>query len=280
MMKKSVIVTSLVFVSIFGYGQESYFRFNVGYGTPFASQQISDETTIRSSTGKTKGIYGSYGKGVYFEGAYGLISKGPLGFDLEFSYLLGDSYNGTYLMDGSGGSYYEESVTSAKGFFVAPSITFTTRGKEIQGYARLGPILGSNTITNEINGKGGLDKLYLEVDYKGGISMGWKSSLGINFNASNRIVVFSELSVVAMTYYPKIGEVTKILLNDKSAPTFLPAAQRDFEFKEEITFSTTSTANYDRLKKAYPFGSIALDIGLKINLNKSVDKINGESNGD
>ena len=269
-MRNNVLVVSFLFISVFSYGQESYFRFNVGYGIPFASQQISEETTIRSSTGKTKGIYGSYGKGLYLEGAYGLISNGFLGFDLELSYLVGDSYNGKYLMDGSGGSYSEESVTSAKGFFITQSITFTTQGKGIQGYARMGPVLGSNTITNEINGKGGLDKLYLEVDYKGGISMGWKSSLGMNFNASNRVVVFSELSVVAMTYYPKVGKVTEILLNGKSTPTFLPAAQRDFEFKDEITFSTTSTANYDKLKKAYPFGSIALDIGLKINLNKSV----------
>jgi len=86
-MKKSVLAISLALVSVLGYCQQSYFRFNVGYGIPFASQQVNEETSIGSSTGKTKGIYGSYGKGLYFEGAYGLISKGPLGFDLEFSYL-------------------------------------------------------------------------------------------------------------------------------------------------------------------------------------------------
>lgn len=265
-MKKIVLSTVLLCSVIAAYSQ-LYVRLDVGYGLPVNGEQIGTETNekydfnVGAYTGKTGGVYGSFGSGLSFHVAAGATINGVLGYDVELGYLLGKKYS---LKSSSfDGTYTETNETelSSRSFQIAPSLTFTAGTGNIHPYTRIGPVIGINTIRNEEKQFDDYNNLkeVREYELTGGVSIGLKGVLGVSFNAGKKISIFGEASFVSMSYTPKEGELTGYTVNGDDALDSVPKENRKVKFKKEVDYTDTNS----NVQEKYSLGSLGLQIGVK-----------------
>jgi hypothetical protein len=266
MKKISVLICCVSIVSMGAFAQGSYVRFNVGYGMPLGSQQVGSDQTYNSNTEEEteKGIYGSYGSGLYIQAAYGVSLKGIVGLDFEVGYLAGKKYESkltTIGFDVNG-----TMVTKANGFSFAPSITFTAQDGNIIPYSRVGPVIGLYKIISETDLDIFGSDLAYEEEYTGGLAFGFKGSVGVIFNPASKWQFFSEINFITMSYSPKKGEVKKFTIDGESMLDDFSSEERNFKFKDSITTDGEQESN-DRVKESLPFGSISIQAGIRFKIN-------------
>lgn len=268
MMKKiTLLVLCTLAIGSVSFAQGSYVRFNVGYGIPLGSQYVGEERTVGYSPSyhyDSKQVYGSFGSGVTINAAYGLALKGILGLDFEVGYLIGKE-NGSEWNYIDYPTYREEETRSVNGFSFTPSITFTAQEGKILPYTRFGPVLGTYKMKYAYSEKD-IDYDYAyEEEYTGGITLGFKGSVGAIFNPTGKFQYFSEITFVSMNLAPKEGEITKDMQNGVSDLDDYSAEEKNFDFVDD--YSYPSNGSYDRAKEKYAMGSISLQIGVRMKLN-------------
>jgi hypothetical protein len=289
MRKISLFISSAFIVSMGALAQGSYVRFNVGYGLPMSPQSLGSSyssTYNFSSQNYSESItgnYGSYGSGLTLNVGYGIALQGILGLDLEVSYLAGNENKGyssksTYTGTGYTETETYENIRKATGFSVAPAISLTAQDGKIVPYSRIGPVFGMYKMMSTWNidyyeNDGGdiyTENYILEEEYTGGISVGFKGSLGVIFNPTSNIQFFSEVNFVSMSFAPKQGKITKFTEDGVDQTDEIPPEYKEFEFKDKVTdldFESDFLPIGDRIIEKHPLGSLALQVGIRFKLN-------------
>ncbi|MFN8333773.1 MAG: hypothetical protein U0U09_01520 [Cyclobacteriaceae bacterium] len=264
---KKIVLSVVLFCSAIAAYSQLYVRLDVGYGLPINGDQIGTETNqkydfnVGTYTGKTTGVYGSFGSGMSFHVAAGATINGVLGYDVELGYLLGKKYSVN--SSSFDGTYTEtnKAEMSSRSFQIAPALTFTAGTGNIHPYTRIGPVIGINKIRNEETQFDDYNSLkeVREYEYTGGISAGLKGVVGISFRAGEKINIFGEVSFVSMSYAPKERELTSYTINGDDALDSVPKADRKIEFKKEVKYSDNNSS----VQQKYSMGSLGLQIGVK-----------------
>ena len=263
-----VLAISTCFTSL--HAQGLFVKINAGYGLQTSSQNIGYYAFFNqaSATGSftREQINVSFGKGLNFGAGVGYMFSENVGAELDVSYLLGgksvahDTYTGGYT----------DYTLNARFLRLNPSLIISAGSGNISPYVKMGVLFGMGSITYIYDDYDDGDITYYKEKLNGGISFGLTSGIGANFSLSDMLSLFGELNMVNMSYAPKKGEVTEFTSNGINQLPDLTTKQKETEFLKEFTVSTANPTPDSQPRQALsqkmPFGSVGLNIGVKINL--------------
>ncbi|MBX2966971.1 MAG: hypothetical protein KF845_12570 [Cyclobacteriaceae bacterium] len=251
-----------------------YVRSSIGYNLPANSQLIGESSSLpyESSTTSYKGVYGSYGSGFSIQAAVGGSISGTLGYDIELGYLLGRKYTLEEFYEGytDPDDYLATVDQSSQSFQVAPSLTFIAGIGKVQPYTRIGPVLALTSMRSEIMKKynsydyqTGQEIPYHEAEefkFNTGFSFGFKGVVGVNYELSEMLYIFSEISFISLSYSPKERELVSYTVNGEDALDTVDPEYRKIEYKKEY-----EAHYYDNqpIREKKSMGSIGLHVGVK-----------------
>lgn len=244
----------------------SYFRFGLGYGFPSASQMVGVNSTYASSatssTSKMEGVYGSLGSGFTFNSSYVHMYSKNIGLDVNLQYLWGKQYESTSAgsYDGIANVSYESKIYS-RGILFGPSLIAMVGEGKVKPYVQVGITMGRMKVISEMKAT----NFNSTSEYNGGLSIGFKGGFGIDVPISENAKFFSEFIFIGMSYYPK---------EESTTPSSEPI-QSKTEFVREVTssysVSTATNSNSNKeLRESIPFGSVSINVGLKLLLKRKV----------
>ncbi|MCX6232560.1 MAG: outer membrane beta-barrel protein [Bacteroidetes bacterium] len=276
-------------------GEESVSGFfiyvSTGYGLNLGSQTINgftDKTIDTIGFTTENQINVSMGKGLCFKLGGGYMINGNFGFELGATYLLGAKSvstldSKTVLVPGSSYLQNTTDITYKPSLFmINPSIIVSAGLEVVNPYAKFGMTIGfasftrevSTTLTNTILTPGMPDSVittsnYQKEEFSGSIAVGFNATLGCAFRINEILSFFAEFNMLNMTYSPDKSVITEYTLQGVNSLASLTVKQRQTNFYETLlsTPLTTipDTSPNQALKQSYAFGSIGLNLGLKIN---------------
>lgn len=243
-----------------------------------------------SSSGNYEQVNASLGKGINFALAAGYMFNDHWGVELGVSYLLGGKTKATHESSGKGEYYdyeYDRTVSyeysniseysiSARMFRINPSLLFCAGYKKVNPYAKFGLILGMGSIfyeyTNQYENERYVDEerqYYMKMKMNKGLAVGCNAALGVMFNIGEHISLFGEVNAVAMSYAPKKGTLMEYTVNGIDELNDLTTSEKEIDFVKDYSFSSDDNdSDYEpskSLKYKYPFGSIGVNVGIRIN---------------
>jgi len=249
------------------FGQGAYLKINAGYGLKMSSENLYFADFINSSSDNNgyteEQLNLSLGAGLNIGTAFGYMFNKNIGAELDISYLLGAKLKSTQTYT----SETTDNTLKSKMLKISPSIVISSGFEKINPYARFGVVIGTGSIVYETqdNYDGFLSvtkaKLY------SGFAFGLSSGIGVVFNQSEKMSLFTEISMVNLSYSPAKG---KILERTNDGVDMLPnmtTSEKEVEFvKKYIYYYSTqpdSSQPGKELKFKSPFGSVALNFGVK-----------------
>jgi opacity protein-like surface antigen len=275
-MKKNYFTLSVMVlvISVFTnnlHAQGAYVNINLGYGLKMSSQNMPDynmnNLTMDSTSSTLKQINASLGNGFTVEGAFGYMFTKNIGAELGISYLLGAKVTGkAAYTDGSTADYN----LSAQMFRINPSVVIACGFNKINPYAKLGVIMGFGSITYEEDNNGPGTTEVMKTTLNGGVSFGLNAGAGVIFKLSKLLSLFGEINMVNLSWAPTAGKMTEDNLNGTDQLPNLTTNQKEIDFVRSYTNDSKNprpdSEPRQELAQKFPFGSVGLNIGLKISL--------------
>ena len=270
------------------FAQGAYVNINAGYGFSMSPQVIlydyeatsidDNSTGDHSFTSTYENVTGSLGKGFNFGGAFGYMFNKNMGAEIGVSYLLGgkteEKYKSTQKTIETEGTITTNTTNrttslSSRMLRFNPSIVITSGFEGIDPYAKFGFIIGTGSVI--------LDSEIDQNDtkstwkYNGGVALGMTGAIGANFTVNDKMAFFGEINMVNMSYAPTKGELTESTANDTDLLPGSSVSQKEIEFIDSQSYSSDYIPPPDsepskRLKTKYPFGSVGISIGLRMNI--------------
>lgn len=268
---KNILASFIICLSLGKlYPQGLYLHTNSAYGMSLASREIGGDY---SSTGNVKLVRTSFGKGLDLGFGAGYMLTKNIGVECNFNYLIGGKTQATDASNTSAPA--DVYVLKGRMLRIIPTVKIST-GEKIRVYSKIGLVLGVfNRFIEEdtyyySNWMGGVDKSERTTVMKGGISMGFKGNLGVDFALSDRLDLFSEVYFISQAWAPKKAEITRYLFNGEDKLGTLTTRQRETEFVDEYNYNTTipDTQPDKSLKIYLPYSSWGINIGIKIKFGK------------
>ncbi len=243
--------------------QKLFVRAGLGYALPSGSQRISDGSNSKDPNTEFN-TNGSYGTGFNGELGIGYMFNKNIGLGLDISYLVGKKN----LVKDDRGNDRSQLESSGSAFAFTPNIVLSTamEGKMVP-YAKAGLVIASASVTDVITGTAG--SIYvLERKTTGGIALGFKGAMGINFAVNQKISLYGEIAYTAMSYRPTKAVITKFTSNgiDVLAGSSVKDRETTYSVEVDNTASSPSSSPRKEITPVLPFGSIGLNFGVMINL--------------
>jgi hypothetical protein len=233
-MKKFLL--TVVGMAFLGFVHAQSFKFSVGYGLPWLSQQIGynsnstystslDPTTgleVPRVTNNSKSIKGSYGSGLSVSGAFGYTLSENIALELGISYSLGKEYTTTSnytdtRLDAFKSATYETETSKGRSVLFTPMLKFITHKRNLTPYFLIGPVFGkinfNKTMVRTTEDNGVVATEIRNTKYKGGISLGLRGAVGVSVVLNRKFSAFSEIMFTGMNYYPKQSEIVRFTIN-------------------------------------------------------------------
>jgi len=275
----------------FGMGSQNF--------TGFTDSTSTTTSLINPPVTSSKQIDIRFGKGLCFNAAVGYMINRNFGFEIGVSYLMGGSTIGTNtafstLIDtvvdiiNTQKSKVEDVVTYKGSMLrINPSIIIASGMDILNPYAKFGISLGfgsfsreeainsSNTNTSILIGSEipitdttTTSQSFRRDEYSdGGLSIGFNATFGCNYYYSNNISFFAEFNMLNISFSPGRSEITEYTVQGVNELPNLSVASRQTNYFESVSSSDAllpNTVPSKALKQTFSFGSIGLNIGMKI----------------
>jgi hypothetical protein len=234
---------------------------------------INKTTTItgENSSTVTEAVKARLGSGIPFEVAAGYMFNKNFGVELGIDYNYGFTTKITNVLDG-------ESTTtkiSVAMVSVLPSFVAQIQTSSVIPYVRIGPEIG--VVNNYYTLTTGINYSYKSSpsgekstrDY-GGIALGVKAAVGVEFPLSKLISVFGEVQARAMSFTPKHGKVTKFAVNGQDQMSTLTTNQSKWDYVKSVTSPNQISADQPNqvVKVVHAVSNVGLVFGVKFNFGK------------
>ncbi len=270
-MKKLITLTLFMFLTSATFAQ-FYIRGNVGYNFVAGAQRIGTDEIEQNDNGYSrteKGVYGSYGSGISIQAAVGGSISGALGYDVAFGYLVGKKYSEMYSYTTNGTlQSSNENEAYSRSFQFAPSLSFTAGTGHVQPYTRFGPVVAvtsMNVKTTDYNIYYGYE-IVDEYKMKANLSIGFTCALGVSYELSDKLHLFSEANFISLTYAPKERELTGYTVDGEDRMDDVEPSMRKVKYKDKITYTGEDWSPIQPREK-FTMGSIGIQVGVKFVLN-------------
>jgi len=277
------ITCLLIFLAAAAHGQGLYVKVGGGYAIPSGSQNLftTGSTTqvvgnFTTVTTKSEAVKGSYGAGINFNAAVGYKFSPFIGLDLNLSYLMGKSFEGTSTISTQNGDATLNETQESSGFFVSPALMFMAGTEKVRPYAIAGVIMGSlnredkSAIQTDLL-RGDPIQYELVSETKGDMAFGFRGGMGVDFNINNNTSLYLEGIFNSMSYYAKEKEVTKYTFNGDDMMGDLTESQRKTIYVDQTTTVTVDgVENNDpdqpteELRSPSPLSSLGINFGVKL----------------
>lgn len=273
-MKKIILCVCLMAVMSSAFSQ-LYVRANVGYNLPLSSEIIgTDYRHFYTDAGyieKFEGVYGSYGSGFSAQVALGgAIGNGMLGYDLAFSYVSGKKYNVNSHFESYDGLYISNDKSSrySRSIQFSPAVTFTMGTGKVQPVARFGPVVAITKLNQEDDQYDTYSDMRYHYKYKftGGISAGFRGSVGINYEVTERVKLSAEVLFTGMAYSPTKREMEEFTINGEDRLQDVPKEQRVVELEKE--YKTENQEGDPPMRQPYSMSSWGIQVGAMFAIKK------------
>ncbi|MDH5609366.1 MAG: outer membrane beta-barrel protein [Cyclobacteriaceae bacterium] len=247
-------------------GQGLYAKFNAGYGFESGAQSLLSDRTITANNDYEETINVSFGKGFSLNGGIGFNMSDNISLELNVGYLMSGTQMGTF----SDTTRSRERITElgARVLKVNPTAIFSIPMESgIQPYVKLGIVTGFGkvigTFTNTNNGNVDID----EWHYSGGMSLGINSGFGALYSLSDNMKLFGEMEFTSLTYAPTKGELVFSTTNGVDNIPALDVIDKEVIYMDQIDHNVNiNVTNPDQdVKTKYPFGSVAINVGIRFN---------------
>ncbi|HRY32553.1 MAG TPA: outer membrane beta-barrel protein [Bacteroidales bacterium] len=250
--------------------QKYYIRFNAAYSTGNGNHTLNQfylyDDIFDSAQNLHRQISTSLGKGLSFGLTGGYQFNESLAGELNVLYLLGSKTTAEH-------SFYEnwwEYSISSTMLQISPCLVISGKWNKVVPYARLGLLLGIGSIkyiAEEFDM--GVKERY-EWRFDQGLAMGLTSGIGIQYPLNQKMMIFSELTNVNMSWAPRRGTLEKAEVDGQDIFDQLSVRDKEIEFEEDVDFLEYNPSNNDVPNKQpsvnFPYGSLGLQVGVKLNL--------------
>lgn len=267
----SLIICTLLAAQVIA--QSIYVRAGSGFGLPIASAIIGskyDHTSTNSfDTYTDESVTGSYGSGANFNLTFGYELNKNFVIELSSQYLISKKYktydNYSYFSSVSNTDY----TNSSKGFFFNPSLIFSAGFGKAAPYGRVGIVLGSPKILSEESSFDDGDGISVQNrtwEYSKGLATGFQSAVGMNWQLSEKLDLFTELNFVSMTYYPGESNLIEYISNGTDYLPGMALSLTQTQYKKKVDWSSSNidpNKPTTELREAFPFSSISLLLGIR-----------------
>jgi hypothetical protein len=242
--------------------KELKLRLSAGYGFPVNSTRAIIMTdSLSYKIGKFSG-----GSGINIGAGIGYMFNSHFGVDLGFNYTSG-SINYTWYYP-----YNEQIHNKVTGSMaqVIPSLIIATNAGKLNPYAKMGLIIGSGQVTNTYENNSPLDNYNSNETWKakGGISLGYNGTLGLEYPLNKKFSVYSEASFNTIYYFPDRLTQTEKLVNGVNELDNMTYHNKNTIFKS----SYSSADNNDPSKPTvstpvkFSFCAAVINIGVKMQI--------------
>ncbi|MFI5203843.1 MAG: hypothetical protein ACHQF2_05050 [Flavobacteriales bacterium] len=243
------------------HAQKLYGGIGLGYGLRLAPNFVGADQTSSSLTSVSKSFGAGFSAGImagYF------LNEGNLALQLDVNYLMGSKIEITQITP-----FVDDNYTyKSRMIRVAPSFKFTF-GEKIKPYARFGVVFGFGAkLIEDYKWKdffAGVDVNEI-TEYTSGLSVGFTSATGINFNLSDKISFFAEIAAIAQNWAPKNSIITKYVYGGVDVLSTMTTNQKETEYVDSYDPNTViGSGSPDKELKFYmPFSSWGINLGVNI----------------
>ncbi|RLD60921.1 MAG: hypothetical protein DRJ05_03670 [Bacteroidetes bacterium] len=270
-MKKLSTILIVSVIALFTgnlFAQGAYVNINAGYGFSMSSQNIDGfyNETSGSNSSTIEQVNVSLGKGLNFGGTFGFMFNDNVGAELGVSYLMGGKATAKDEYTGGTTDY----TMSSNMLRFIPSVVIAAGTDGIDPYAKFGVIVGSGSIKYDYEDVDDGDIGIMKKKMNGGMALGLNAAIGANFEISDFMSFFAEINMVNMSYAPTKGEVTEATYNGVDMLPNLTTSDKEVEFVDSYTRNyenpPSDSQPSQELKTKYPFGSVGVNVGLRIDL--------------
>ena len=274
MMKKIIIATILsagiLFANSAAKAQGTYVKLGAGYNFGVGSINSSNVTQNGSgSTGSnTFELVKTYlGKGVNAGAAFGYMFNENVGAELGIDYLVGDKSE----IEFKETSFHGTSEVYSRMLLLKPSLVISAGKEGLNPYARFGIVAAKGTVhekgTATLTSSSNITTEESELEYSGGWALGMQGGLGVEYNLSDNMAFYSELTMSNLAYSPDRSELTKLTENGADKLSEKTTNYKETEYTDEYTQNSSVPRNDSepnkQLKFSMPFGSVGIGVGLK-----------------
>jgi hypothetical protein len=256
-------IAVILFLSINGFGQNSFLKFQIGYGIPLNTFAVGQNTQISSASTTYTGVYGSYGSGLRLEAGFIHALNTRLNLEMDFTYLSGKSINFLYANNGT----TQNQNNSSRFYEISPMLRVNLGGSKVKPYAAIGPVFGLGTVTANyvITTSGTINSREFQRQYSGSLAIGAKSVVGALLTQGS-FIFYAQMTLIAMNYSPSKSEYTKYIVNGTDQLSMLTIRQKQTVYENSVTTTNNSspdpTKPSEALKFYFPFSSISLNVGV------------------
>ncbi len=230
------------------------------YTTSYQSQVQSYGST--TYTQRVKPVSLGQGGDIYL--SFDWFSKTDIGGGVRIIGFFGASFT-QYVEQTNNGDRYQYDI-SQRGLAgqLIPHLSFRHEFNKITPIFEVGMLVGVNAIKETTNGTyNSSSHMTTTVWEKGGVSLGFYSSLGIQIKLSKRVSFSLAAVCTASSYSPTNWERTTYVVNGTDQLSQLQPADRYGNYVKEINTGTIQSPTSPRqsLRYSAPFSNVGLNVG-------------------
>lgn len=223
--------------------------------------------------GKIESVHGSFGKGLDIGIGGGYRFSNNIAADVNFCYLIGSEID---FKDASNTSTPAETeILKGRTYRLIPAIKISS-GEKFKPYTKIGLVigLGNKLIDESVRynylWSGGTDKIEETTVFSGGISLGFKGSIGVDYSINDKLGLFAEVNFISQSWAPKKNTTTAYLVNGEDKLATLDKRDKETEFVDSYDPNATIQPNEANksLKIYLPFSSWGINVGIKYTFGK------------
>jgi hypothetical protein len=269
---KVYFICWIVFSGLHLYCQKWYSNLGFGYNFGLAQQNITSTVKIGSNQTSYEVTKGSFGKCAGLSIGVGYFIRKEMAVEMDLSYLKGAQISGGLYRD----TISNQNLTiSANMLRLSPSLRFNINSEnkisyfaKIGGVVRIAGSVMSQTTNDDLQNK---TTIIIEYKYSKGLSIGASAGVGITYRMTNKIFFFVEAYLIAQSWGPKNGDVTKYSINGVDQLSVLDVGQKNIHFEDNYVLDNTKQSTSvpsQQLRQYYNFSSFGAKIGLQIKFGR------------
>jgi hypothetical protein len=268
--------------------QRPYLYLGGGYGMSMGAQNLSAigifNYRLDKELKEVERISRSFGQGMNFEAGAGFMFTGNFGTEMTFSYLMSDRFEATQVGWGyvTGPDYHIEFTRNndidfrASMLRISPALVFSSGTGTVRPFARFGLIIGKGNIYIDEHYVRSYSQISLHSmhvlnwKFNGELAIGTHAGLGTQVRLGNRFALMGEIKTVNMTWSPLKNELYKATFNGEDILSEFSRYEKETEFVNRYTEIPDQDPVQSRprqaLKQSLPFGSIGMNLAIRLDL--------------
>lgn len=272
-MKRNIIYYPVILIAILsgkiGYSQpgSAYIFFKPVYAFPANSSKIDENTATVQGVTYSKGVYGSYGRGLCLQAGFGKMINTNFGVELGGEWVRGKRINTS--LNSDDGDLKGDANAYVRAVMIKPMFVLRNSGDLLSFYSKLGLAIAAYSkaystfdISGNINNQP-FQLITAETDNIKG-KVGFTAAFGLSFRISQSVALTTELNGQMISLPVNNGHYTEYKVNGQDQLSSLSASERTWVYEK-----STSTAPSDpdkpgvKLYEPINFSYVGIAVGVK-----------------